>query len=350
MQSKSEVRRESWTPPPAEPRADESWIPPPAAPSADDCRAPPAAEPQADEPWTPPTLPGLEFPGCTPRRMTYADLEAFDGRVEFWDARTATAWVCEPAPSPEHERPTSALPALAERIAQVRGSPVTCFGSMGLMVRDEAGAPRRVMQPDQSLYLRPLTANLPRHPAMVVGEHDIPDVVLEVDHTTDARKGKLKLYEAWGFPEVWVQVPTAPAPSRPKSRLPGLTIYLLVGGAYRESAVSRAFPGWKVEEIHAALDETTRSPETIRILERVGRRLGAREGTGPDDDPLLRSQRGQARHEGMRELLRRQAERKFGAAAAAEFARRLETVTDPNRLADINARIFDCATADELLE
>ena len=50
---------------------------------------------------------------------------------------------------------------------------------------------------------------------MVVGEHDIPDVVLEVDHTTDVRRGKLLQYEAWGFPELWVEVPDWAASSRP---------------------------------------------------------------------------------------------------------------------------------------
>ena len=46
---------------------------------------------------------------------------------------------------------------------------------------------------------------------MVVGEDDFPDVVLEVDHTTDVHRGKLALYEAWGFPEVWAEVPDEPA-------------------------------------------------------------------------------------------------------------------------------------------
>ena len=127
--------------------------------------------------------------------MTRSDMEACEGRLEFWDADSATAWVAEP-PSPAHELPSHSLAALAERIAAVRGSPITCLGSMGLLVRDAEGASRRMMQADQSLYLRPLSANLPRGSAMVVGEHDFPDVVLEVDHTTDARRGKLKLYGA----------------------------------------------------------------------------------------------------------------------------------------------------------
>ena len=320
--------------------------------------------PAAADGWTPPVLPGLEFPGCTPIRLKPSEIETYGGRLEFWDAAAATAWVAEPT-TPVHERPSRALSALAERIAQVRGSPVTCLGSMDLLVRDSQGAPRRIMQADESLYLFPLSANLPQGAAMVVGEHDFPDVVLEVDHTTDARRGKLKLYEAWGFPEVWIQVPSAPSSSRPKSRLPGLTIYLLEGGAYRVSGESRAFAGWTAGEIHAALDGPVPSAEMIAVLERVGAVLGAREGTGPDDDPLLRSQRRQAREQGVergieqgiqrglaahRETLRLLAELKFGGAAASAFARRLEAVNDPVLLAEAGERIIGCDTADELLD
>ena len=43
---------------------------------------------------------------------------------------------------------------------------------------------------------------------------------------------------------------------------------------------------------------------TSAALERVGRALGEREGTGPDDDQLLRSQRAQARAEARAELAR----------------------------------------------
>ena len=42
-------------------------------------------------------------------------------------------------------------------------------------------------------------------------------------------------------------------------------------------------------EIHAALTERVPSAVTDQVLERVGRTLGAREGTGPEDTPLLRS-------------------------------------------------------------
>lgn len=40
-----------------------------------------------------------------------------------------------------------------------------------------------------------------------------------------------------------------------------------------------------------ALNEPARSALTDRILDRVGRTLGARDGTGPDDTPWLRAHR-----------------------------------------------------------
>ena len=231
------------------------------------------------------------FPGCKPVRLPRSRIDRFEGRLEYWDAATETAWICEPT-TPYHERPSRLVTRLAELIARVRGSPIECYGSMDLLLRDADGEPRRIMQADESVYLHPARAR-PGPAAMVVGEDDFPDVVLEVDHTTDARRGKLALYEEWGFPEVWVEVPDAPSPSRARGRRPGLTIHLLQHGRYRVAAASGAFPGWRADEIHVALNEPTPSARTSAVVERVGTALGAREGTGPDDDPLLRSQRRQ---------------------------------------------------------
>ena len=242
----------------------------------------------------------LAFPGCKPVHLPREELETWDGRLEFWDGATETAWVCEPN-SPCHEKPGGALPSLVERIAQVRGSPMTCYGSMDLMVRDERGDARRILQADQSVYLHPRRARLPGAVAMEVGKHDLPDVVLEVDHTTNVYRGKLRLYEAWGFPEVWVEVPNYRAASRPKRRRAGLVIHVLEDGVYRESPESRAFPGWSADELHVSFNERVRSARTCEVLERVGRALGAREGTGPDDDPMLRSLRLRSREEGCEE-------------------------------------------------
>ena len=103
-------------------------------------------------------------------------------------------------------------------------------------------------------------------------------------HTTDVRRRKLRIYKESGFPEIWVLVPWEAS-----VRTPGLTIHVRRGEGYREEAESRAFPGWRAEEIHLALTEDPMSETAWRALERVALAMGAREGTGPEDDPLMRS-------------------------------------------------------------
>ena len=149
------------------------------------------------------------------------------------------------------------------------------------------------MQADQIVYLRPVET-APRGAAVEVGADHLPDVVLEVDYSTDVRRGKLGLYEDWGFPEVWVDVPDVGSPSRSRRREVGLTVHRLGAGGYRPAPVSTAFPGWTTSEIHAALNEPRLSEATSAVLIRVGRALGDAEGTVPDDDPWLREQRGEA--------------------------------------------------------
>ena len=103
-------------------------------------------------------------------------------------------------------------------------------------------------------------------------------------HTTDVRRRKLGIYKESGFPEIWVLVPWDSS-----RRAPGLAIHVRWGDAYREEPSSRAFPGWKAEEIHLALTEAPMSEVAWRALERVALAMGAREGTEPDDNPLMRS-------------------------------------------------------------
>ena len=266
-------------------------------------------------------------------------LEDHDRRFELWDRSTRTVLEVREPTSPYHERPSQMLAALAERIAAVRGHPIRCFGTMDLTLPAADGQPARIMQADQSLYLQPQRANIVGPSAMVVGENHYPDVVLEVDRSTDIRHHKLKLYEAWGFPEVWVDVPEE-SPKPRKAR--GATIYLLEDGAFREAEESRAFPGWRTEEIHLALNENRLSDHTVAILERVGAALGTREGTGPDDDPLLRSQRQQARNETLANELAKQAALvrhiliSRGIAVAVDFPLHEPTFaqTDPEALAE----------------
>ena len=72
-------------------------------------------------------------------------------------------------------------------------------------------------------------------------------------------------------------------------RAPGLTIHVRRGEVYREEPSSRAFPGWRAGEIHQALTESPMSEGAWRALERTARAMGAREGTKPADDPIMRS-------------------------------------------------------------
>ena len=234
-------------------------------------------------------VPSLEFPGCRPVRISRAEIARCERRIEYWDATTEIAMVCDPV-SVYHEHPGQRLLQLATRIALVRGSPIEAFGAADLLLRDDDGAYLRILEADQTVYLHPRTTR-PTGPAIEVGGDTLPDVVLEVDNTTDVRRGKLALYESWGFPEVWVEVPEQSSPSRPAGLRPGLTIHLLAGGVFRTAPASRAFPSWTAQEIHRGLNEPELSDATMTALRRVGRALGAVVGTGPEDDPQLRAER-----------------------------------------------------------
>ena len=131
----------------------------------------------------------------------------------------------------------------------------------------------------------------------------------------------------------------------------GMTIHLLDdSGAWRTAARSRAFPGWTADEIHTALNEAALSVETSRVLRRVGRALGERAGTGPDDTPWLRMERQESRAEGERALLVRQAARRFGAGTAERLSTLLRRIEDPGRLAEAGDWIVDCETGAELID
>ncbi|MYA17750.1 MAG: hypothetical protein F4089_03965 [Gammaproteobacteria bacterium] len=254
--------------------------------------------------WVPEPAPSAEdpgvaygFPGCRPIRITREEITDYEGRFEYWDADTEIAWqVCEPT-SVYHELPGQELARLTERIAAVRGEPIKSYGTGDLLVRDEKGEKHVIMQPDQILYLHPHKVRRLGH-AIEVGHDELPDVVLEVDLTTDVRYRKMGLYEEWGFRELWVETPENRAPSRPNRR-PGVTIRVLGPHGYEETRESRAFPTWTAEEIHAALNEDALSAATVAVLRRVGRALGEQGGTGTDDDPFMRVEREQSRRDGV---------------------------------------------------
>ena len=107
---------------------------------------------------------------------------------------------------------------------------------------------------------------------------------MSLRHTTDVRRRKLEIYKASAFPEIWVLVPWDSS-----ARAPGLAIHVRRGEVYREESSSRAFAGWKAEEIHRALTEDPMSEPAWRALERTALAMGAREGTTPLHDPLMAS-------------------------------------------------------------
>ena len=307
------------------------------------------------EPAAGPGEPVYEFPGCRPVRISREAIADYERRIEYWDAATETAMVCEPV-SVYHEYPSERLAQMTTLIALARGAPINTVGSADLLLRDERGERRRILEADQTVYLHP-ERDGPAGPAMVVGDDVLPDVVVEVDHTTDARRGKLALYESWGLREVWVDVPDAPSPSRPASRRPGLTIHVLGPDGYRTSAESRAFPGWTAVEIHRAMNEPALSDETAAVLERVGRTLRDREGRPQGDSPFLRRMRGEIRaeeraqaHARERKRLCRQAALRFDAGAAERLEALIADVDDPALLDEVADWIAVCATGTELLD
>ncbi|MYD87066.1 MAG: hypothetical protein F4018_18410 [Acidobacteria bacterium] len=286
----------------------------------------------------------LRFPGCRRIPLTREAFENSDDRIEYWDARTETAWVVADNYA-VHEGTSRRLPHLAERIASVRGTPIASYGSVTLLVRDAAGQPRRAMEADETLYLHPTRATIPEK-SLIIGEHDFPDVVLEVDHTTDVRPGKLLLYEAWGFPELWVIVPPAGgSPRRPA----GVTIHRLHEGRYQSAPTSGAFPGWTAGEIFDGMTEPTPSAATYRVLERIGRELGAREGTGPADDPLssvlIAEGRAQGHSEGRADELAAAAQSLLqvrGLSVSAAFSERAAALAAASR-ETVMAAAYACA-------
>ena len=287
----------------------------------------------------------LEFPGCRSFRLRRDEVEAYDRHIEYWDAATETAWELREV-SGAHELPAQRLVGLCTVIAGVRGAGIVCFGHTSFLERDERGERLRLLEADEAVYLYPERARMPLDSVLTVGEHDLPDVILEVDNTTDVRRGKLALYESLGFPEVWVEVPEVQTRGRPRGLLRGLTICRLDGGRFRIAPESGAFPGWRASEIHAALNELQVSALTSSALTRVGRALAARDGTRPDHTPWLRMQREEGRAEGRAEGR----EKGFETAMDAILAGRGFAWTESAREARNRSRATDEDVISALLE
>ena len=245
--------------------------------------------PAADRTLGPAAYRDEDFPGCESFHLPASEIDHYEGRLEFWDGVTETAWKVREPTSIQHEQPSSQLAQIAGQFAMLRGSRIVCYGSADLVRRDAVGRKRWLMQADEVLYLHPDRVRL-EGPAIDVDGDPLPDVVLEVDHTTDVRRRKLGIYKESGFPEVWVLVPWEAS-----ARAPGLAIHVRRGAGYREEGESRAFPGWKAQEIHRALTESPLSRTAWRALERTALAMGAREGTTPQHDPLMASESARVR-------------------------------------------------------
>ncbi len=296
-----------------------------------------------------------EFPGCRPVHISRDAIADYEGRLEYWDADSETAWVVRAPVSIWHELPGQRLARLAERIAAARGAAIETLGNSDLLLRNEAGERQRILQADQIVYLRQQTIRR-LGAAIEVGRDDLPDVILEVDLTTDVRRGKLALYESWGFPELWVDVPDGRVPSSPRSRGAGLTIHVLGPHGYEPAASSPAFCGWSATEIHRALNEDALSGDTVDILRRVGRAMGAASSTGPDDDPFLSAERAESRLAGRTEAARegaREAVREIldirNVRRSPGFTGRLEAFTDLP-IALLTRAALECSDENDFLQ
>ena len=79
-----------------------------------------------------------EFPGCKPVHLPRAEIERFEGRLEYWEAATETAWICEPT-TPYHERPARLL--TPRRHLAIRSVTATPFAIPPRISRNRSNAP-----------------------------------------------------------------------------------------------------------------------------------------------------------------------------------------------------------------
>ena len=126
-----------------------------------------------------------DFPGCESFHLPASEIDHYEGRLEFWDGATETAWKVPETPI-QHEGPSRQLTQMAARLAMVRGSRISSLGSSDLVHLDAAGRKRWLMQADELLYLhRDLWSRL-QGPAIDVDADPLPDVVLGSAHGDSA--------------------------------------------------------------------------------------------------------------------------------------------------------------------
>ena len=121
------------------------------------------------------------------------------------------------------------------------------------------------------------------------------------------------------------------------------------GGGERagRGELRQAFADWLAALLRRLEGDAAPAPAHVGLnLEEVKMTLEERVAEWPK--PYIR----QGREEGLaheRQLLRRQAAARFGAATADRLARALAAETDPERLAVVGEAIVRCTTANELL-
>ena len=172
-----------------------------------------------------------------------SEIEHYEGRLEFWDGRTETAWkVCEPT-SIQHEGPSRRLVEMATRVASLRGLSNRVFRLGGPVASGHGGA--QALADGRPMRCSTCTRNGRGCTARRSTSTRIRCRMScwKWDHTTDVRRRKLGIYKECGFPEIWVLVPWEAS-----VRAPGLAIHVRRDGGYREEAQSRAFQGWRAEE------------------------------------------------------------------------------------------------------
>ena len=226
--------------------------------------------------------------------MSSREIARYEGSYEYWDGATGLAWEMRDI-SARHQEPCIRLIELVKDIGKMRGGPIAMYGTADLQERRADGTRVQASRADQLIYL---DCSVAPPEAIIVGDFPLPNVVFEVDLTTDVRDRKLEVYASWGVPELWVEVPDADMPG--KRKRPGLTIHVLEDGEYGQRAESATFPTLSAHEIHRALNEPWTSSFTVATVRRVGEAMGRLTGTGPDDDPFLGFERRMSRQAGLR--------------------------------------------------
>ena len=239
-----------------------------------------------------------DFPGCESFHLPASEIGHYEGRLEFWDAVTETAWKVRDPTSIDHEQPSRRLGRIAEagrvaawlgdRVLRLGGSGASgCSGPQALADTGRRGA----VPVSGSVAVAGAGDRRGRGPAAGGGAGGGPPPrTCAGASSTSTRRAGFRRFGCWCH-------------GRHRCARPGWPSTCAREDGYREEATSRAFPGWTAEEIHRALTETPLSETAWRALERTALAMGAREGTTPEVDPLMHSVSARAQAKGRMEIV-----------------------------------------------